>query len=321
MSAPENTLYALSSTCTAAIQATGGQVLRAIGRGCAPEDTEAHFPPGGRCYVCLYADGDDGRCVSTGACQPMMNREMTFHIRREGDTNTTYYRDRMFFASSAEIDGPTFSAVKLLPGTLAEVSGGIWGYNPETLRPDGEDPSVVDHTRAREWLGAVALKNSTRINGVRVAHYNRNVCPDSDWVGRDSKARYFCRTDSFIDLPDAPGWRYDWGSFQRQDDPEIVEVYPRLTLAATGFMDPKILGGHLPHILGSATLADPEWENCRWPDQFEPDETANIDTLRITGYNITTQTYRFRKDPNVDIRIVMGANWRRNFCFEAIPNL
>ena len=64
-------------------------------------------------------------------------------------------------------------------------------------------------------------------------------------------------------------------------------------------------------MFGAPTLADPDWEDCTWPNLFQPDEMAaysNYDPV----YTHTTQTYRFGKDP--EIRMVIGSSWRRTFC-------
>ncbi len=45
---------------------------------------------------------------------------------------------------------------------------------------------------------------------------------------------------------------------------------------------------------------------------------ANVDTSFPGLYTFTSQTYRFGKDPNRDIRVALATSWRRNFCFEAL---
>jgi hypothetical protein len=251
----------------------------------------------------------------------------TEHIRRPGDT-TTPYHGRLFLAGEVEVDGFTWTATQLLPGTLAEISvadftAGGWGFNPQDLRPDGDDPLDLEHTFAREWIAAMALKTTTNISGVPVVIYNRNLCTEDQWRGPDSIGRYYCQPAFFDEThnpPDHTRWEYDWGSYLFTIEPPFLEFIPGITLAGTGRMDSSIPGGHIPEVQGSPLLADPEWESCAWPKTFIPDEMANRDTL-VHVNTFTSQTYRFGKDPKNDLRVVLGTSWRRAFCFEPIPGL
>jgi hypothetical protein len=74
--APVVSLYALTSTCTEALLAGGGDLSRAVGAGCAREDEEAHFPAGSTCRSCLAVDGDHARCVRASSCKEQMAREL-----------------------------------------------------------------------------------------------------------------------------------------------------------------------------------------------------------------------------------------------------
>jgi len=241
------------------------------------------------------------------------------YIRRPGDTDRPY-RDRLFLASELEIEGTTFDALPLYPGNLAEVSlprplG--FGFPPGEMRLDGT-------SFARDWIAGIGLKTATQINGVPIVTYNYNLCRSaSDWRGPDAEGRYFCRpTFEMLNDPTIdPRWRPDWGAYVINERPEVVVMFPVVTLGSTGLIDPSIPGGHVPHILGSPVLADPEWENCAWPDMFVPDEMANADTTTLGTYTFTSQTYRFGKDPNADIRVVLATNWRRSFCFEGLDGL
>jgi len=75
---------------------------------------------------------------------------------------------------------------------------------------------------------------------------------------------------------------------------------------------------HVPHVLGTPVLADPDWEGCAWPEIFVPDEKASVDSDAGVS-TFTSQTYRFGRDPERDIRLVLATNWRRGFCFEPLP--
>jgi hypothetical protein len=245
------------------------------------------------------------------------------YIRKPGDPRTPYL-DRMALAASAEVEGMQLGMTPLYPGTLAEVSvpemvGGGWGMNPQVLRPGETDPTDINATYARDWVAAVGLKTATNISFVPIVIYNRNLCEDSLWRGPDDKGRFFCEQPVFSEEnppPEPTRWNYDWSRFWIQQEPAIIEPYPLITLASTGMPDPSVPGGALPHILGSPVLADEDWENCAWPEMFEPDEQRVFDAPIEDIYSFTGQTYRFGKDPRLDIRMVLATNTRRQFCFE-----
>lgn len=284
--------------------------------------------------ICQWAWSESGGesrlyCVgATGPIEPALSDVMVGRvdsIRRAGDSAEPL-RDRTMMTSRVELLGHTFAAMPLFPNTLATVSlpdpmiGG-WTFHPDSLRPDGTDPADPDHTLARDWIGGVALKTATRIDGVPVSVFNRNLCEPHQWQGPDAEGRFFCKPGFFDEQhqpPDVLRWAYDWGAFYMSISPEIVEILPLVTLAATGHMDPAIPGGHVPHVLGSPVLADPDWEACAWPETFVPDEMANIDSSAQGLYNFTSQTYRFGKDATRDIRVALATNWRREFCFEPL---
>lgn len=407
---PEPVLYALSSTCTAALSASAGAIASAVGSGCSREDEAAHFATGSTCRACLAMDGDHARCLASRACPAQTARTLQIrengrnefmdvyqstvlacapdylstlmilthdrpdstpdafdhtqvtrtcayywsnnsgapalnctpdygpvestladllimrvqYIRRPGETRTPL-RLRIAMASRMELEGLTYEAMVLHPGTLGEISEpdvriGGYGLAPNTLRADGTDLTNIDHTRARDWLGALALKTTTTINGVPFALYNKNLCPPGDWRGPDSMGRFHCRTPYFSDdtnpAPQLYDWQFDYGGFYTAINPVRIEMFPAVTLGATGRIDERIPGGHLPYILGTPVLADPEWENCAWPDQFTPDEQTAYDIAQPGTPTFTMQTYRFGKDPRQDIRVVLATNWRRGFCFE-----
>jgi hypothetical protein len=405
---PAPDLYALSSTCTDALLATGGALDDAVNNGCAPADAAAHFQRGSRCRTCLEADGDHARCVAEGQCRVEMARSVEttidgrrawadvvraptlacapnymtetvyltrdlgddnvppgpfdhkviehlcfefWHedsgrtrlhcaerppeymgiihfaiadlliarvkwIRRPGEDSTPYFH-RVATPRSMEIDGMTFVGSPLYPGKLAEVSETPgWGYEPYKDRPDGK-------SLARDYLAVIALKTATTIDGVPINIYNRNLCDDADWKGPDAMGRYFCPTADRGPggPPDVDRWAYDWTVQTHRIDPLDIEIFPLVTLGSTGRFDPSIPGGHVPHILGTESLANPNWDNCAWPEMFTPDEIANQDGAGFDPLTYTAQTYRFGKDPDLDLRAVLATNWRRGFCFEPIPGL
>ncbi len=243
-------------------------------------------------------------------------------MRRPGVTTKPLY-DRLIMSPRAEVEGFVFENLPLYPMTMGPLSEDNehdgWGLPPHALRPDGRDPARVDDTFARDWLAAMSLKTATNIDGVPIYTYNRNLCTAADWTVPDASGRAFCKVPPYADEfqpPDDELWRYDWGAYLMYRDPVTVEVTPLLTLAATGLPDPSVPGGHAMHILGSTTLTDPEWENCRWPETFVPDEMANYDTPEFFGHTFVSQTYRFGRDPAVPVRMVLATNWKRAYCFE-----
>lgn len=247
------------------------------------------------------------------------------YIRLPGEERPIY-GGRFWLASGMELEGVEFDTFPLMPGTIAELSEpelseGGWNYNPRDLRADGTDPLNIDHTKAREWISAITLKTATLIRGVFIVTFNQNLCAEEDWKGPDEEGRYFCKNPGYDLENPAPAedqWSYDWGSYAYPDDPNKILTFPWVTLASTGHTDPKIPGGHVVEVLGSPTLADPEWDNCSYGSTFTPDEMGNWDSAQNSGlYTYSSQTYRFGKNPQQDIRVVLGANWRRGFCFEA----
>jgi hypothetical protein len=403
MTQPRPALYALTSTCTAALLASNGDVAEVIGAGCTAEDQEAHFPPSSRCRTCLNADGDHGRCVAAGQCKELMTRELLAqnqywdlleaetlscapnyfittlalvgelgednvapsffehgkivnfcnwfwkagveeprlychqpdlstrpaigdllvgrveYIRHPGSTAAPH-EGRVYFSSGVEVEGRLLEAIALSPDTLGPISDNRengFGWNPQLLRPDGTNPANIDHTFARDWIGTVSVKTATEITGVPVSYRNRNLCGPTDWEGPDDKGRFFCKQpivdEEEEEEEEEEPWGYDYAAFYYSYDPVDLELRPLTTLAATGKMDPNIAGGHVSKIYGSTQLADPDWDNCTWPDTFEPDEmltTAAYDE----EYTHTSQTYRFDAHPERDVRVSLSSSWRRIFC-------
>jgi hypothetical protein len=265
---------------------------------------------------------------ATGPIKATINDTVMGGVERitRRSTGEERYRDRLYLASSVQLEGVVLESwmnVDLNDLSHPTHAEGGWGLNPQDLRPDGTDPNNIDHTRARDWISLLSLKTATTRNGVPIAVFNHNLCADDAWQGPDEQGRYHCVQpgwDATNPPPMEDQWSYDWGSFNGQGG--TIELYPVMTLASTGLMDPGAPVPHFPHILGSATLANPSWDNCAWKDQFFPDEMANFDTRVPEGiYNITTQTYRFGKTDKFDIRLGLSTNQRRGFCSPEFPDL
>jgi len=159
------------------------------------------------------------------------------------------------------------------------------------------------------------LKMATWTDGILVNPVNHNRCAEEDWQGPHADGTYSC---------DEPGaWStIGWGddalvSWWDQPAGEIY-VFPLVTLATTGLPDPAVPGGLLPQVLGSTTLADEEWEACVWPETFVPDRVRLYDPAPATsreGYaSFDGQTYRFGRDPDVDVRLFLATSQQRGFC-------
>lgn len=185
-----------------------------------------------------------------------------------------------------------------------------WGVNPYTLRPDGQDPTSTEDTQARDWLASLTVKTATTRDGVPVHTYNHSRC--LEWEGPDAEGSYRCLS---MDIPDL-GWQNDGQNTWTTS--EFVQAYalPVATVASTGLPDPEIPGGFVPLLAGSPALADPDWDDCVWPYSFVPDIVPLEDTPGGFGGSASLwgQSYRFGKDPDLDLRVVLNTNQVRNFC-------
>jgi hypothetical protein len=244
------------------------------------------------------------------------------YIRRPGQTGQPHH-NRLWAASRVEVEGAVFEDMPLYPGGLAGVSEDFdhdgFGLPPNTLRPGGTDRSRIEDTFALDWLGAVAMKTSTNIDGVPIYTYNHNLC--TTWSAPAADGHSTCQIPIFTNTfqpADDDRWKNDWAAYLAQRAPLRIVVAPVLTLASTGRIDPSVPGGHVPQVMGSTTLADPEWENCRWPTTFVPDEMANYETVDFPGeYTFTSQTWRLGRTTPAQARVMLATNWRRNFCFQS----
>ncbi|MES2638354.1 MAG: hypothetical protein V4850_02700 [Myxococcota bacterium] len=241
------------------------------------------------------------------------------YIHAEGAEST--WEGRISLVAGVEVEGSSFALTWLseVGGTgISAPNGSVkdgWGINPRALRPGGVDPENPDDTYAREYIGAFVLKMATWTDGILVNPVNHNRCAEADWQGPHADGSYSC---------DEPGaWStIGWGddalvSWWDQPAGEIY-VFPLVTLATTGLPDPSVPGGLLPQVLGSTTLADVEWEACAWPETFVPDRVRLYDPAPATsaeGYaSFDGQTYRFGRDPDVDVRLFLATNQQRGFC-------
>ena len=285
--------------------------------------------------------GDGGAALGDAVGAGVVGR--VNHIRPEGEEGAPYY-NRLYYSAKASVLGvgsitrfwasvPGAGQISVertedtsFRGDFADEPVGQqgivgWGLNPYELRPDGADPSVLDDTLARDWLATLTLKTATTIDGILINTYNHNRClqwegPNDDGVSRcvamappdfawdeDARSHWWQRLDT-------PG---DWSN-----GPSQVLAYPYATIGSTGLPDPGVPGGNVVEIAGSPVLADPDWDACAWPDQFVPD-IAPYEAMPVDYGGdawLWGQTYRFGKDPDLDLRVVLNTNDTRGFCPE-----
>ncbi len=240
-------------------------------------------------------------------------------IRAEGAAST--WDGRVSLVASVQVETHSFALSWLSERGVTAVSapnGSVpdgWGINPRALRPGGVDPEEPEDTFARDYIAAFVLKIASTRDGVPVNPVNHNRCADADWEGPHADGSYSC------DQPGAwttVGWNDDavvawWDQPARE-----IYAFPLVTLASTGLPDPSVPGGLLPEVLGSTSLADDEWEACAWPQTFVPDRVRLYDPAPGTsdeGYaSFDGQTWRFGRDPDVDVRLFLATNQLREFC-------
>lgn len=190
-----------------------------------------------------------------------------------------------------------------------------WGLNPHQLRPDGVDEDALDDTFARDWLATAVLKNATTMDGVSIITFNHSRC--QAWDGPDGEGRYRC-----IDMgaPEA-GWLNDALHYGADLGDGQIYSYPVpiTTIGSTGLPDPDVPGGIVPLIAGSQRLAEPDWEDCAWPSSFVADMAPYPDTAwdYEGAASQWGDTYRFGKDPDLDLRVVLNTTIPRHYCPEA----
>ncbi len=188
-----------------------------------------------------------------------------------------------------------------------------WGLDPLALRLDGSDPDELDDTFARDWLATATLKMSTTMDGVPIDTFNHNRC--TKWDGPDANGAFWCREQG------EPVYGWDSDGFSVWVDAAFAVTYqtPMATIGSTGLPDPLVPGGFVPLVAGSDLLADPDWDDCLWPHRFVPDWMPFEDTPGGFGgtASLWGNTYRFGKDPDLDLRIVLSTNVARHFCAEA----
>jgi hypothetical protein len=288
---------------------------------------------GGVSFTCFAGEGgpEKGDAMLEGALGRVN------YMRPEGDEGPGLHSDLMYYAHDITLTNGTqlnwfwgFSdgaGVFSMPGDEPDSNGngvydiedenygfglGGWDINPLALRPDGVDPADVDDTQARDWLGAMAVKFSTTRDGVPISTYNHNRC--AAWEGPFDDGTYRC---SEMGLP-TYGFQNDVQN--TWVDSSFTQAYPMpvATLLSTGLPDPKIPGGIVTLVAGSPALADPDWDDCTWPDSFVPDLAPMEDTPGGYGgpASLWGHTWRFDKESELDFRFGLNTDQARGFCPE-----
>jgi len=277
-----------------------------------------------------YGDPERGDTLGEGAFY------RANYIREVGDQGTPH-ADRMGYAYKTRFDsGATIryfwafssgigvlSRSNEIPDTNADGQSDLgdqyygyifdgFGLDPYALRPDGTDQGDPDDTFARDYLGADALKTATTINGILISVANHSRC--ETWDGPDADGAWRCVESG---TPDG-GWLNDGEHTWTEAGGSTSLTWSMVTLGSTGEPDPNVPGGVVLHIAGSPWLANADWESCDWPHSFVPDEItlpdAPDDWQGPAG--LAGSTYRFGKDPDQDLRVVLATNQLRNFCPE-----
>lgn len=302
---------------------------------CVPYWDEAAGEP---LFGCSAGDGGSklGHTMGAGAVGRVN------YIRPAGEEGDEHY-DRLWYSSKvffSDIDDIT-SYWATVPGSgqismpagdgerdpelddspLPDGGAAAWGLNPYALRPDGTDPTNIDHTFARDWLATLTLKTATTIDGIYIHTYNHNRC--AAWEGPLEDGAWRCTSNRPPDV----AWRDDayvgWSTSIESPDADAAsfhEIYamPMATIASTGLPDPLVPGGQVTLIAGTANLADPDWEDCAWPHQFVPDVTP-YEALPLSPGSeawLWGDTWRFDKESELDLRVVLNTNDWRGFCPE-----
>lgn len=230
----------------------------------------------GEVELICAADGDGYDDLTDGYGDGVIGR--LDYLREEGEEGEPH-AERVFYARSLSFtNGMETEHLLLSFGGIGQISAptymtdwdedgdiddddwgggyGGWGMSPLELRPDGTDPAEVDDTYARDWLGAVVTKMATTRDGVPINNMNDSRC--EDWAGPHEDGSWTCTKNGRPEL----GWFVDNHTFWYNRSQTMVQVIPMMTLGSTGLPDDWMPGGFLPHIAGTAELANPDWDDC-----------------------------------------------------------
>lgn len=264
-----------------------------------------------------YGDGVIGRIDylrQAGASGTPHAQRVTYNRRLRFADGTVTEQMILSFGGTGQISAPIFMEDGDGDGDIDDDDWGHgyggWGWSPVELRPDGTDPTDIDDTYARDWLAGVATKMATTRDGVPINDMTRSRC--EAWVGPHDDGSYTCVEKGGPKL----GYFMDNHVFWYNRAHTMIDVRPMITLGSTGLPDELMPGGFAPHIAGSDTLANPDWDDCTWPHRLVPDHIRTEDVpLTWSGHaSLDADTYYFGKDPDQDIRMVLATTQERGYC-------
>jgi hypothetical protein len=246
------------------------------------------------------------------------------HVDRMGytrrlhlDDGTVLAHDVLSFGGTGQISTPFVPEDGNGDGAIDDADWGLaghggWGFNPRLLRPEGTNASDPDDTFARDWLAAVVLKTATTRAGVPINSMNYTRC--EEWAGPHEDGSWTCVRNGAPKLP----WFADNHVVWYDAAQTRITLSAMMTLGSTGLPDELVPGGFVPHIAGTASLANPFWDDCSWPHTFVPDHIRTEDMPHDWGgpASMDAHTYKFGKDPEQDLRVVLATPQARGFCPE-----
>jgi hypothetical protein len=226
-------------------------------------------------------------------------------FRRE-DSDEDLWEERRTVFSAVELPGATIRTHSAWnPGITPLSLRDGYGLRPTDLRPDGE-------TLARDYIAGIALKWSTRHNGLIISYYNHNRCAPDGWG--PAAADGSRRRDTL--LPPVLGWQDDADTYSADESGNEPLFLPMATLGSSGLPDPDAPGGLFVDVAGTPALANPDYDGCSYPRTWIPDRVRVPDADDPPDDNrrsLDAHTYRFGRE-DFDFRIVFHTNTRRDFC-------
>lgn len=264
-----------------------------------------------------YGQGIIGRIDylrEAGSSETPHPQRVIYARRMSFDDGTSTSEMVLSFGGTGQISAPLYAMDGDGDGDVDDDDWGYgyggYGFSPIALRPDGTDLTDINDTYARDWLAAVVTKMSTTRNGVPINDMNYSRC--EVWAGPHDDGSYTCIQNGSPKL----GWFADNHVFWYNRQHTLLQAETMMTLGSTGLPDELVPGGFATHVAGTADLANPDWDDCTWPHSFVPDHIRTEDTPMDWGgtSSMDAHTYKFGKDPDQDLRLVLATPQARGFC-------
>ncbi len=264
-----------------------------------------------------YGDGVLGRIEylrEEGSDGTPHSQRVTYNRRLKFADGTMTEQMILSFGGTGQISAPLIQLDADGDGDIDDDDWGYgyggWGWGPLELRPDGTDPNDVNDTYARDWIAGVVTKMATTRDGVPINDMTYSRC--LSWAGPHDDGSWTCIENGGPKL----GYFMDNAIFWYNRAQTMIDVRPLITLGSTGLPDPLMPGGFTPHMAGTDALANPDWDDCTWPHRLVPDHIRSEDAPSTwTGQaSLDADTYKFGKDPDQDIRMVLATTQERGFC-------